>query len=173
MAKRCLLLFTVFSLVLALLVVGTSQPAQAQKHKTVNLKLYAMSIGGSVYVLTFALAEIINKNHPWLRVECLEGRGSTANLKMFAENPDLRKHAFFFTNEPSNLEAREGKKPFTAPYTGARAIAAMTATSLVLATLDKNTKTKEDFVGKRFMTMRPGTSTAVLHETLLKDVWGA
>ncbi len=172
MAKRCSSLITVFFLVLTLLAVGAARPGLAQTREKVNLKLLSMSVGGSVYVLSFALGEVVNKEHPWLRIQVQEARGSVGNLKMMSEKPGIRKDTLFFTHEVSNVYAREARKPFKTPYKGARAIAAMTATTLALVTLDKNLKTKEDLVGKRFMTMRPGTSTAVLHEALLNDIWG-
>ncbi len=172
MAKKCSSLITLFFLVLTLLAVGAARPSLAQAREKVNLKLLAMSVGGTVYVLSFALAEVVNKNHPWLRIQVQEARGSVGNLKRISDNPGIRKDTLFFTHEVSNVYAREARKPFTTPYKGARAIAAMTATTLVLATLDKDLKTKEDLVGKRFMSMRPGTSTAVLHKVLLNDIWG-
>ena len=141
-------------------------------HEEVKITLLAMTLGGSAYVMSFALGEIINKTHPWLRVSVLETKGSVANLTSLAMEPAIRKNTFIFTHEESNSWAREGKPPFTQPYKGARAIASMAETTLIFATLNKNIKTKADVDGKRVMTMQKGTSTAVIHETLLNDVWG-
>jgi TRAP transporter TAXI family solute receptor len=176
MAKTKILLVALLVLSLSLAGIFIPQPSQAQtaapKHEIVRVKLLSMSLGGTVYVLSFALAEVINKTHPWLRVECIEGRGSEANLKTLSENPAMRKDTFIFTQEVSNVEAREGREPLKSAYTGARAIGAMSQTMLALVTLDKNTKTKEGFAGKRVMNMRPGTTTAKLYDILFKDVWG-
>lgn len=172
MVKKYFSWITLFFLVVTLFAVVTPGLTQAQPKKEVNLKLLAMSVGGTVYVLSFALGELMNKHHPWIRIQVMEARGSVGNIKAMAEKPQIRKDTLFFTHEVSNVYAREARKPFKAPYKGARAIAAMTSTTLVLATLDKNIKTKKDLVGKRFMTMRPGTSTSVLHRVLIKDIWG-
>jgi uncharacterized protein len=150
----------------------TASPPPAAKHEIVKLKMLSMAVGGNVYVLSFALGEITNKYHPWIRIDCQEGRGSEANLKNLAERPEMRKDTLIFTHELSNVYAREAREPFKIPYTGARVIAAMTGTNILFVTLDKRIKTKQDFVGKRVMTMRPGTINAKLHEVLLKDVWG-
>lgn len=170
--KSFLVCSAVFFLIFATLLIGSFHTPSAQARDKVELKLLAMSVGGTVYVLSFALGEVINKYHPWLRIQVMEARGSVGNLRAISQKPDIRKDTLFFTHEVSNVYAREARKPFKSPYTGARAIAAMTSTTLVLATLDKDLKSKEDLPGKRFMTMRPGTSTAMLHQVLIKDVWG-
>ena len=136
-----------------------------------NLQLLSMTLGGSAYVMSFALAEIVNKNHPWLRLTAVETKGSVANLVTMAREPGLRKNTLFFTHEESNSWAREGRPPFKTPYKGARAVASMAETTLVFATLDRNIKSKADADGKRIMTMQKGTSTAVIHEMLF-DIWG-
>ena len=147
--------------------------AEAAKPKEqVQVQLLSMTMGGSAYVLSFALAEIVNKNSSWLHLTAAETKGSVANLVTLANEPALRKNTIIFTHEESNSWARQGRPPFKAPYTGARAIASLAETTLVFATLDKNIKTKADADGKRIMTMQKGTSTAVIHEMLFHDVWG-
>ena len=131
-----------------------------------------MTLGGSAYVLSFALAEIVNKSHPWLRISAAETRGPVPNLVTMANEPALRKNTFFFTQESSNSVARQGLPPFKQPYTGARAIAAFAETTVILVTLDKNIKTKADIDGKRVMILTKGNPSAQLHEMLLTDIWG-
>ncbi len=147
--------------------------AEAAKPKEqVQVQLLSMTMGGSAYVLSFALAEIVNKNSSWLHLTAAETKGSVANLVTLANEPALRKNTIIFTHEESNSWARQGRPPFKAPYTGARAIASLAETTLVFATLDKNIKTKADADGKRIMTMQKGTSTAIIHEMLFHDIWG-
>ncbi|MDP2644768.1 MAG: TAXI family TRAP transporter solute-binding subunit [Desulfobacterales bacterium] len=172
MSNRYLTSMVLVLLGVILLGAAVPGPAAAQTRPPVNLKLYSMSVGGTAYVLSFALSEVINRNHPWIRIESLEARGSVGNLVLLSQKPELRKDTLIFTHEISNEDAREARRPFKNAYKGARAIAALTHTNLVLVTLDKNIKTKADLAGKRLMSMRAGTSTAVLHQTLLKDIWG-
>ena len=172
MVRKCFTLFTAVFLVFTLMTVGTAKLSMAQSHPEVDLKLLAMPVGGTVYVLSFALAEILKKHHSWLRIQPMEARGSMGNLKVLSEQPAARKDTVFFTTEVSNVYAREAKKPFDKPYKGARAIAAITSSTMALATLDKNIKTKEDLAGKRLMTLRPGTTAAVCHKALISDIWG-
>jgi len=168
--KQCAMMVT---LILAAILVATGPmgPGPVQAEEKTNIKIFSVPLGGTVYVLSFALAEVINKYHPWIRAEGLEGRGSMANLKILAENAGARKNTLIFTNELSEIYAKNAVKPFTKPYMGARAVAAMSNTTVLFVTLDKNIKTKDDFIGKRVMTMRPGSSTTILHQILFKDVW--
>ncbi|MCJ7593935.1 MAG: TAXI family TRAP transporter solute-binding subunit [Desulfobacterales bacterium] len=168
--KSCSMMVTLI-LVAVFLTAGSFRPSPALAQEKTNIKIFSVPLGGTVYVLSFALAEVINKYHPWIRAEGLEGRGSMANLKILAENPAARKNTLIFTNELSEIYAKNAVKPFTKPYKGARAIAAMSGTTVLFVTLDKNIKTKDDFIGKRVMTMRPGSSTTILHQILIKDVW--
>ncbi len=146
-------------------------PKKGPAREIVNVQLLSMTMGSSSYVLSFALAEIVNKNSSWLRLACAETKGSVANLMTVVNEPALRKSTLFFTHEESNSWAREGRPPFKAPYKGARAIASMAETTHVFATLDKNIKTKADADGKRIMTMQQTTSTAVI-DLMLFEIWG-
>jgi hypothetical protein len=149
----------------------TAPPPATKPGQEVQLQLLSMTLGGTAYVMCFALAEIVSKNHPWLRITAAETKGSIANLLTMSNEPALRKNTLFFTNEESNSWAREGRPPFKSPYKSARAVASMAETTLIFATLDKKIKSKTDVDGKRVMTMQKGTSTAVIYETLFNDVW--
>ncbi len=146
--------------------------AKAVPHAKVEATLLSMTLGGSAYVLSFALAEIVNKSHPWLHINATETKGPVANLVTMANEPGIRKSTFFFTQESSNSVARQGMPPFKAPYIGARAIAAFAETTVLLVTLDKTIKTKADVDGKRIMALTKGNPSAQLHEMLLTDIWG-
>lgn len=151
---------------------ATSKAKEAVRPKEeVKLQLLSMTMGASTYVLSFALAEIVNKNHAWLRIDAAETKGSVANLVTLANDPGIRKNTLVCINEEANSGARQGRAPFKSPYTGARAVASMAQTTLVFATLDKNMKTKGDADGKRIMTMQKSTATAAIHEMLFFDVW--
>jgi uncharacterized protein len=129
-------------------------------------------MGGTTYVLGFALAEILRKYHPWLRAEAVETRGADANVAAVATDTARRKDTLINSQEISNALAREGREPFKTSYTGSRAVSLMTYTNQPYVTLDKNIKTKDDLVGKRLMTMRPGTVNPKLNEVMFRDVWG-
>jgi len=175
MKKVSALLFSLFFLAAlsAQAVAATKAPAaKAPAHPPFEARLLSMTLGGAAYVLSFALGEIVNKSHPWLRISAAETRGPVPNLVTLANEPALRKNTFFFTQESSNSLARQGLPPFKAPYTGARAVAAFAETTVLLVTLDKNIKSKADLDGKRAMILTKGNPSAQLHEMLLADIWG-
>jgi len=149
-----------------------TQEANPSPRPAVQVGLLSMSLGGSAYVLSFALAEIVNKSHPWIRVSATETRGPVPNLVTMTNEPERRKNTFFFTQESSNSVARQGLPPFKEPYTGARAIAAFSETTVLLVTLDKSIKTKANVDGKRVMVLTKGNPSALLHTMLLNDIWG-
>jgi uncharacterized protein len=151
---------------------AASPPQQTPQHQTVNLRVLTANIGGSAYVIGFALTELLRKYHPWLRGEAMESRGAEANLAALASDPARRKDTLINANEVSNVCAREAIEPFKAPYKGARAVALTTNIHQGFITLDRGIKSKSDLVGKRVMTMRPGTAAPRFYEILLKDVWG-
>ena len=54
---------------------GPTPAPKPAEHETVNLEIYSLSMGGLGYVVSFALADFINKQSEWLRATALESRG--------------------------------------------------------------------------------------------------
>jgi hypothetical protein len=150
------------------------KPPEAKPTKPreeVTVRLLTMTLGSTAYVVSFALAEIVNKNHPWLRVNTLESQSNLGNLVALANDPSIRKSTFVFSSEDANEWAVAGLPPLKESYKGARAIAAFAETALIFATLDKNIKTKADMDGKRVMLMQKGSVSTIAHEALFSQVW--
>ncbi len=140
-------------------------------HEEVKIRLLTMTLGSSSYVVSFALGEIVNKTHPWLRVNALESQSNLGNLVSLANEPDIRKSTFVFSSEDANEWVVAGRPPLKQPYKTARAIAAFAETALIFATLDKNIKSKADMDGKRVMLMQKGSVSTIAHEALFNEVW--
>ena len=60
-----------------LLPVSGNRASAADK---IELQVYSNPFGHTTYVLSFALAEIINKNSSRLHATCMESKGSAANI---------------------------------------------------------------------------------------------
>lgn len=140
-------------------------------HPIVELELISHVSGTSGYQLCYGLAQIVSKNHPWLRVTGVEGRGSTPNLQILASKPEKWKNTLIFSNEFADYTARLGKQPFTKAYTGERAIMALTSTISPMWTRDKSVKSPADLAGKRIMLDVQGNENTVMWEYFLKR-WG-
>ncbi len=157
MRKKALLV-TVFliSILVALPFISSCAP----KAPDVNeVDLLASKMGGLAYIATFGLADIINKNHPWLRANAFETTGTTENLKSLALEPERRSKTIIFSLVASSHQARIGDPPYEKPYTTSRAIALFNASLLFLATLDPNLKTPNDLIGKKVGVFPKGSAS--------------
>ena len=120
-----LLLILVLSLLVSGLLFGWGKVALAQQatREQVPFNLLSMRFGGSGYVASFALSEMINKHSPWLRAKFMETAGGIANMRAFSENPNQRKDSLAYTTWSGTFLAVNAVPPFfTTPYKGARAI---------------------------------------------------
>jgi TRAP-type uncharacterized transport system substrate-binding protein len=61
-------------------VICASAPTAAPAQEKTELQIYSNPFEGATYVLSFALAEIINKNSQTLHATCMESKGSAANI---------------------------------------------------------------------------------------------
>ena len=71
-------------------------PVPARSEQT-KIDILSSKLGGPSYVLSFALADIINKTHPSLRATGIETNGATWNLRLMIEESKRRKSSIFFS----------------------------------------------------------------------------
>lgn len=142
-----------------------TSPATAQKHEQVRIEIMGAQLGFSAYVLTFALAELINKHSQWLRADARETAGSEYNARFVAENPDKRKSTVFVVSSTTFALGKQGKDPFKAPYLSGRILARWADYVAGLVTLNSKIQTKDDLIGKRF-----GLSTVGSASRFVQDV---
>ncbi len=150
-----------------LIVLPFSTASAQSQHPTVNIDLLASRMGATGYVMSFALADIINRNHPWLRATAIETTGVTENVRTIVDTPSKKKNTIFFSAGPDNLMSEQAIKPYTKAYNGMRGIARFGAVGWFFLTLDPNIKTPRDFVNKRVELGPPG-SIAFFPELILK-----
>lgn len=158
-------------LLLAVVFFMTPMWALAQQ-KEVNIKILSSSFGGMSYRLSFGLAEIINKNHPYIRAVARETRGSTENQMTMQRHPEMKEDTIFNCNDLSYHRAVNAMAPFKSPYTSGRVIIKFMDVIPILFTLDKNIRTKEDLAGKRLVTLGAQHTISQMFEMVIKDVWG-
>ena len=141
------------AMLIAGLVLGCAAPTPAP-HPEVKLELLSYRPGQTGYVLGFGAAELITKNHPWLRVSAVEGAGGTPNLRTIAQDPGKRKDTLVQT------------------YTGARVIWAVYAgAGQVIWTKDRSISKPSDLAGKSIMLPERGQAPTLHYESLFKR-WG-
>jgi TRAP transporter TAXI family solute receptor len=130
--------------------------------------------GFSCYVLTFALAEQINKTSSWLQAAGIEAVGSVANVKTLFLEPETRGKFLVWGSTISYFQAMTGQLPGIEgkKYTSYRMVISAFSGPTTLVTLDPKIKTIYDLVGKRVAVPREGTSMGQLITFLLKEGLG-
>lgn len=140
-----------------------SVPATREKKEIV---LYALSIGSSSYVVSFGLAELINKYSKWLRVTAMETSG-VLEMNKLTEQPENRKKSIMHNNPAGFYLARAGLPPYKKPLTRT-AIAFQNNFQIGLVTLDPKIKTWEDLKGKRVSVFHKGSTIETVLTKVLK-----
>jgi len=114
----------------------------------IEIQIYSNPFGHTTYVISFALAEIINKNSPRLHATCLESKGSSANILYVQKNPSARKYTILISNPFAVHQAAKADPPFSQPFTGLKAISILANNCGFLVTTNPNIKTIQDLKGK-------------------------
>lgn len=141
-------------------------PPEQQK-----IQILSTRSGQGGYVLSFALSDIINKTSPWLRAEVLETKGSGANTKTLALEPNMRPTSVIFGGAIVSALAERGKLPGQKEkYTTLKMLSLMFYGPTLLMTPDPKIKTINDLVGKKVAIPPPGTTFYFAWEYVLKGL---
>ena len=115
---------------------------------TVEIQIYSNPFGHTTYVLSFALAEIVNKNSKRVHMTCVESKGSAANLLYMQKNPEARKYTMVVANPFAVTQAAKADPPFSKPFTGLKAFSMIANNCGFLLTTNPKIKTIQDLAGK-------------------------
>lgn len=151
MRSKALVLWLSVFLVATLTILCLS-PAYAQSgaHKDkIQIQIYSNPFGHTTYVLSFALAEIINKYSTRLHATCVESKGSSANILYLQKNPAALKNTIIVANPFAIAQASRADPPFRRPFTGLRAIAMIGNMCGFFLTTNPHIKNIQDLKGKR------------------------
>lgn len=165
-----------FAALAYLLAPGHARSGQSRsgdnKPSETKINIFSSTFGGMSYRLSFGLAEVINKNHPYIRAVARETRGSIDNQMTLLKYPDLRKNTIFNCNDLSYWIAFNGMPPFKTPYRSGRVIAKIMDVMPILFTTNKKIKTKDDLVGKRIVTLGAQHTISRMFDLIIRDIWG-
>lgn len=154
-----------------LLPVFSNRASAADK---IELQIYSNPFGHTTYVLSFALAEIINKNSSRLHVTCMESKGSAANILYLQGNPGAQKNTLVVANPFAVHQAANADPPFKKPFTGLKAISMIGNMCGFFVTTDPEIKTIEDLAGKRLTLGPKGITLEFIPRFILQngyDIW--
>jgi TRAP transporter TAXI family solute receptor len=148
----------------------TSPVSKAAEPET-TIHILSNPFGSSGYVLSFALADMINKNSSWLRATALETKSSTVNVRTVAEDPEKRKDYLVFTSAYTNLDAARAKPPFKKPYKGLRWVGKTIVVGATFISSNAGIRKPQDMIGKRVALGAKG-STVDLGPSAVLEAWG-
>lgn len=147
-------------------------PLQAVARQKITLQVLSTKMGTAGYAMGYALSQIINKNHPWIRVENVETSGMAENVKVLALDPRKRKNTIAYASKYMVHMAKVGDGPFKKPYENLKAVARVGLFLNPFATLNPRIKTKDDLIGKRVSLPVKGTTVWVVPKFILEYGWG-
>ncbi len=150
----------------------TPAPAPA-KHPEVNLEFYSPPKGTTIYQMVFAFADIINKNHPWLRAQAVETHGGQDALyTMEGLPPERRVLSLTPTLGSEKVRAENAIIPYTKKITGLKHVMRYTGSGNPIVTNDPKIKTYKDLIGKRVGTWARSSGNSVWSDFIMKECWG-
>jgi TRAP transporter TAXI family solute receptor len=143
------------------------------QHPKVKVRLVSSPMGTGAYFLGFKLAEIINKKHPWLQMEAVEGMGSATNIQMLMKDPSMKKNTIYNSTNLSADFARQALPPFTKKYKevmGSHLQVAFGQYNMLcpFITLDPKIKTINDLVGKKIVMVSKGMASGYINQYILE-----
>lgn len=146
---------------------GTMLYAQQQPTRTVNL--ITATFGSTAYLVAQQLATEVNKKHPWLRINVIEGKPN--NVHELANKPNIRINTVVESATYTKWAVGKGMRPANAPYNGAKALCSMAGTMAVpIFTNDEKIKTLQDLKGKKVNLFVKGTQGENTLSALLKHI---
>jgi TRAP transporter TAXI family solute receptor len=169
MRRKLIPLVGSFSLVVLL---GLFPFSQARAGDKTEIQIYSNPFGNSTYVLSFALAEIVNKYSSKLHMTCLESKGSSANILYLQKNPEALKNTVVVGNQYLTTQAERADPPFTKPYKDLKAIALIGNMGGFLTTTNPAIKAVEDMAGKSLGLGSKGITIEYVPRFILQDGYG-
>ncbi len=137
-----------------------------------KIDILTSKTGGAGYVMSFALADIINKTHPWLQLRGIETTGIAENVKTMAAEAERRPNTVIFANAGAVHQSKVADPPYDVPYDTLRAIALFNPARLFWVTLDSNLKTPRDLVGKKVGLFPSGSPSNIQWQAMAQYGFG-
>lgn len=163
-----LLLLVSFAVIFSLLLV----PSVSQAEERTVIDIRTAPLGSFDYTVGIIM-EDLSKNHPWLRVSVIEGRGGAWCIRYLIDHPEARKNTIFAGAPFTRYQALEGIGAFEGkPMPIAKDMRGFMSHSVMsgyFLALNPNIKTVYDLEGKRVALGRKGqNSWAILPDLMLK-----
>ncbi len=138
-----------------------------------ELTIWVGGQGSSSYALGVGTGEIVNKNHPWVRVRAIEQTGPEGMLT-YESQPDRRPFTLLSGNQNDIGVYKAGLSPLSGPIEPPLVLFNYAPNSSVgVVCADPDIKDVTDLAGKKVALGVPGSSLYILTEALARaaGVW--
>ena len=144
-------------------VLGPMAASAAEKEITRKMILGGR-LGDPYFVLSQALANFVNKQSDWLRLDVVATPGASAGAEMASKDYD--KYIFISPFYGMKFNPTEKRVNF---YDKERIIGLCSANLHLWITFDQNIKTGKDLEGKKVFIGRPGGARTIIENMVLKE----
>jgi TRAP transporter TAXI family solute receptor len=134
--------------------------------------IYGSQSGGSSYIISAGIADLINKNSTWLRASVEATIGSNDDILKGADDPTLRKAALRMASNSAYFDALDGNKPFPKKITDLKAVFFQMAAPGFFVSIKPDIAKKEDLVGKKLVIGQELSAVRQFSEFIIRDCWG-
>jgi len=142
-------------------------------HEKTTIALLSGPFGTGSYLISSAAAEIINKNHPWLRIDHSESPGFVYNRKVLARDPEARKKTIIGHGPVINWLGTEGLPPFEEKLPPVKLLANYNCGAYWLVTLNPEIKGPKEIIGKKIgLGRRTQINWAIEEAWAIRYGWG-
>lgn len=161
---------------LALLIILTLSAAPfgyGMANAKTKIELYTNPSGGIMYVLGFALSDLINKHSDKLSCNAVETASTVENLRTIVKHPEKKN---VWLGEAVTIgvdQLAKGMKPYQklGPWKHTKWVGLMVNIGSPFITLDPNIKTWRDLKGKTFGLDSVGSTLQFVPEWLMEHAW--
>lgn len=160
--KKILTLVIVCFLVLAFMAVPLTVSA-ADKNVT-RIMVLGGRLGDPWFVLSQALANFVNKQSDWLRLEVVATPGASAGAEIARK--DYKKYIFISPYYGMRFNPEDKRLDY---YDKERIIGLTSANVAVWITFDQNLKPGKDIAGKKVFIGRPGGARTIMEQKVLEE----
>ncbi|MDP2647414.1 MAG: TAXI family TRAP transporter solute-binding subunit [Desulfobacterales bacterium] len=142
-------------------------------HPMVQVEQFSLNTKTTQYQLESAAADIIKKNHPWLRVTVIPGQTLMEGIGISEKYPPEKRRNVSFITSNLDLNAMSlGMPPYTRKFSNLRMLNFWWLNQWSLATYDPNIKSPQDLKGKTIAVRPKGGTWDYFYTFLFKDCWG-
>ena len=159
--RKILKMVVVFSLVLAFMAVPLI--VSASDKKVTRIMVLGGRLGDPWFVLSQALANFVNKQSDWLRLEVVATPGASAGAEIARK--DYKKYIFISPYYGMRANPKDKRLGY---YDKERIIGLCSANVHIWITYNKNLKTGKDIAGKKVFIGRPGGARTTMELKVLE-----